>query len=160
MAWIDFFVTIVDFPVDAYVLICYTGREKLTLGSDVPLNVFIFTGRPVLENVITSIVHRVENKIMLPEDIIEEGSTYREMSTEEKIGALVSRILVDYGPHEFFEAASVVVKNEKGITPMSLQKAISDFYGIFEVSTEEMKTLFAQIDADNSGVTIFQSQWD
>jgi len=51
-SFVEFFVSTVEFPPESFILIYYTGKKKLVLGSDVPSNVFLFKGRPDLCKVV------------------------------------------------------------------------------------------------------------
>jgi len=108
-ALIEFFVNMVEFPDDAFIFIFYTGKTPLSLGKDAPPNVLVFKGRPNLDKVITGMIYRIETNCFLPEDIVQEGHDFRELSTSEKGKYLITRIVSDYDPEEFYEAASVEV---------------------------------------------------
>lgn len=112
---IEFFVNMVEFPLDSFIFIFYTGKAPLSLGNDAPPNVLVFKGRPNLERVITSMIYRIETNFLLPEEIVQEGHQFREMTTDEKGEYLISKIALDYDPEEFYEAASVEIpKNVLG----------------------------------------------
>ena len=157
-SWIEFFVNSVAWSKDAFIFVFYTGKETLTLGDDIhiPANIFVFQGRPILDHVISSIVHRTENELLPTDQIMEEGGTYQQADIKETIGVIVARIVADYGPQQFFEAASVTIDTEKGqqvgITQASLTAAIQKFYGVFKVSQEQMASFIKDMNQDGSGV--------
>lgn len=69
---IEHFLHNVDFGCDGYILIYYTGKERsLVLGDDVPLNIFIFHGRPNLERTISGIIVSIAAGACLPEHLLE-----------------------------------------------------------------------------------------
>ena len=57
-----------DSGYDEWILIYYTGKQRLVLPTKLPPNVFIFHARPILCSVLSSIVHSVESRECLPED--------------------------------------------------------------------------------------------
>ena len=113
---IEYFVSAVPFPEDSFVLIYYTGKKKLLLDENVPANVFLFKGRPILDSVITGMVHRIESKLGLPEEIVDEGKSFRVMPPSERFLIVLSRILAMNSPTDFFDLcvdASMTNKRNK-----------------------------------------------
>lgn len=106
---IEFFINMVQFPDDSYIFIFYTGKDPLSLGDDAPPNVFVFRGRPDLEKVIIGMIYRIEQHVLLPEEIVKEGQHFRGMSSEEKGEYLITRLANNYDTSEFYDAAAVEI---------------------------------------------------
>ena len=69
---VEHFVDNVDFGTDNYVLIYYTGKSRpLALEQDPPPNVFVFTGRPDLEQTLSGIIYSISTSDGLPEELCE-----------------------------------------------------------------------------------------
>ena len=98
---IEYFVNAVPFPDDSFVLIYYTGKAKLLLAEDVPPNVFLFKGRPILDKVITGMIHRIESRQGLPEEIVDEGKSFSTMPPVQRFLIVLSRVLATNSPTEF-----------------------------------------------------------
>ena len=69
----------------------------------------------MLEYVVISIIHRIETRLLLPEDIVAEGNAFRESGIKEKVFALATRIFDNYDEEEFIAAASVEITPSAGI---------------------------------------------
>jgi len=129
---VEFVTGIWDFPEDSFLFIFYTGKAPLTLSQNFP-NLFVFNGRPELETVIVNIIHRIEAGVMLPEQIVEEGTRYQAMETTDKVQALVSKLLNDYDPDEFFDAAAAPLHAQQmGSTRSLLSNSRKSFNNMFK----------------------------
>lgn len=122
---IEFFVNMVKFPEDAYIFIFYTGKTPLSLGNDAPPNVLVFKGRPNLDKVIVGMIYRIETHFLLPEEIVEEGHLFRDLSTEEKGQYLLSRIAFDYDALEFYEAAAIELPKDVLVKETSKRRSFA-----------------------------------
>ncbi|CAB9515447.1 NADPH oxidase 4 [Seminavis robusta] len=128
-SFVEFFVSTVDFPSDAFVLIYYTGKKQLVLPDEMPSNIFIFAGRPALEKVICGLVECIETETGLPENIAEEGKRIRDLDPARKFRAVVSRLLKIYSEVRFYvsclEASEAARANlEKGVSSKQLDQTL------------------------------------
>lgn len=99
---LEFFLSTVEFPKDAFTLIYYTGKKSLTLPDELPSSVFLFKGRPDLERVVTGIVHSIESQDGLPEEIVEEGKAMSSVPPLARFRIGLRRLIDIYSVSEIF----------------------------------------------------------
>jgi len=103
---IEYYLDTVDFVDDAFVLVYYTGKTPLNVNvDDLPANVFIYKGRPNLEDSVTGIVYSIESGSSLPEKLMKTGRKIEQLTPLQKFfGKLFNRLSV-YTDDEVFNAA-------------------------------------------------------
>lgn len=70
---IEYYLNTYDFDEDAYTLIFYTGKQKLSIPHKLPPMVMIFESRPNLRNIVCMIIKSIESQDCLPEDLVRES---------------------------------------------------------------------------------------
>jgi hypothetical protein len=75
---VEFYLNTYDFDDDAYTLIYYTGRQKLSVPKSLPPFVLIFETRPDLRSVICMIIKSIESQDCLPEHVVRESEDMEE----------------------------------------------------------------------------------
>jgi hypothetical protein len=73
---VEYFLGHADWATDAWTLIYYTGKRKLTLPDKLPQSVLIFNGRPAWEAIICEVIRGIETGDTLPETLMTESDAY------------------------------------------------------------------------------------
>jgi hypothetical protein len=108
----------------SYAFIFYTGKRELALPKDLPVNVFILTGRPKLEHTITGIVTAIHSGDGLPEEMYEAQEKIANAPFDLKMKIALRRVVEIYGSDEMFEYA--VGETEKAAALARKLRAVSD----------------------------------
>jgi hypothetical protein len=97
---------------NAYAFIFYTGKRELALPRQLPVNVFIFTTRPNLEENIAGIITAIHSGDGLPEVLYEMQSKLANASLHKRMQVVFSRVIDIYGADEMFEFAAEETEKE------------------------------------------------
>jgi len=97
----------------------------------------------MLEYVVISIIHRIETRFLLPEDIVSEGNAFRESGIKAKVFALATRIFDNYDEEEFIAAASVeITSSTKFSQAMQRSPFVQRRNSLFGITPENKPSLF------------------
>ncbi|KAG7367856.1 FAD binding protein [Nitzschia inconspicua] len=163
----DFGIVVDD---DAYTLIFYTGKRELVFQRPLPYNVWVFKGRPDLDDLVVSIITATKSGQELDmsdyEEIIEhhvdhdlEGATPAPLNLEHEFFKEVTRLTSTYSIDELFRAA--VNRSHLGtrfISYEGLKGLIEDIF-VRKFSDDQLRELFEQADQNKSG-TISRGEFD
>ena len=101
----------------SYAFIFYTGTRELALPKDLPMNVFVFNGRPHLEHTITGIVQTIHSGDGLPEEMYAAKEKISNAPFEKRMKTALRRVVEIYEKDEMFEYA--VEETEKAAAQAS-----------------------------------------
>ena len=132
---IQYFVEEVQFPKGCSVFIYYTGRSLFPKGNSLPSNVHIFNGRPVLDKVISCVIHSVETS--QDEEISHISRSLCTMLKPpiEKFALVLRKIFEETRPRQFFDSCADM--DEPSLTPklsLSLHSLSASFHNIMHQS--------------------------
>ena len=168
---IEYFLSHVDFSVNAWTIVYYTGKRALVL----PEKIFtrnpmlkVIQGRPDLERDILGLMSAIEENTTLPEIIMNKASeTYASMflaGDDKKVHALIDRALARYSMVELFRIAvdcSILAKeaHDDDINPHSTYITHKGFARFMAFISEDLEVvalpclvaLLGQVDTNRSG---------
>eukprot|EP00984_Skeletonema_dohrnii_P013964 scaffold5849_cov120-Skeletonema_dohrnii-CCMP3373.AAC.1 len=90
---------------NSYAFIYYTGKRELALPKNLPVNLFIFTCRPKLEETITGIITSIHSGEDLPEELYASQLEIANVPFKKRMQVALIRVLEMYGADEMFEYA-------------------------------------------------------
>jgi len=111
---------------NSYAFIYYTGKRELALPKNLPVNLFIFTSRPRLEETITSIVTSIHSGEDLPEELYEAQLDIANVPFKKRMQVALTRVLEIYGADEMF--AYAVEQTQKEVFRHAMDESAMDDY--------------------------------
>jgi len=98
-------VNIEEITKNSYAFIYYTGKRNLALPKHLPVNLFIFTCRPKLEESIAGIITSIQSGNDLPEVLYESQLKIANVPFKKRMQTALLRVLEIYGADKMFEYA-------------------------------------------------------
>jgi len=153
----------IQFDDDAYTLIFYTGKRELAFRRALPYHVFLFNGRPDLDDLIASLIQATKGQ----EDL--DVSKYKRLEEHVDVADVedfsrtvehhfyieITRLLLTYSVEELFNAAVRRSQiNSRLVSFDGLKELMSSIF-IRKFTDEQLKTLFDLADTDESGAISF-----
>jgi len=111
---------------NSYAFIYYTGKRELALPKNLPVNLFIFTSRPKLEETITGIVTSIHSGEDLPEELYEAQLDIANVPFKKRMQVALTRVLQIYGADEMF--AYAVEQTQKEVFRHAKDESAMDDY--------------------------------
>ena len=124
---VEHFLQNVEFGIDGYTLIYYTGKKRaLILRDNLPPNILIFNGRPNLERTLSGIITSIATGEGLPEKLHKKVLTHTPAEMRSKL--LIEKALSLYSMTQLYKCtAKATNHHNEGLDPLA---ATVSYHGV------------------------------